>query len=123
MRISDWSSDVCSSDLVGAGYNFDTGEILFDGGGTGSVTVANGGTVRAGAAQGDGIADIFIGSGGTVTIPAGGTLIGDVENNDGEIIGGTSHGIAPFGGDLTMTDGSPAVALGGTGVGGFDVYT
>src|SRR3546814_2702953 len=90
MRISDWSSDVCSSDLVGAGYNFDTGEILFDGGGTGSVTVANGGTVRAGAAQGDGIADIFIGSGGTVTIQAGGTLIGDVENNGGELIGGNS---------------------------------
>src|SRR3546814_11914876 len=117
MRISDWSSDVCSSDLVGAGYNFDTGEILFDGGGTGSVTVANGGTVRAGAAQGGGIADIFIGSGGTVTIQAGGTLIGDVENNGGELIGGNSPGIATSGGAPPITDGSLASELGGTGGG------
>src|SRR3546814_16977165 len=65
MRISDWSSNVCSSDL---------------------------------------------------------TLIGDVENNGGELIGGNSPGIATFGGDLTMTDGSLAVELGGTGVGDFDLY-
>ena len=106
--------------VVGADY--DSEEILFDSGGTGSVTVADGGTVRAGAAQGDGITDIFIGSGGTVTVQAGGTLIGDIENVGGTLINGNSPGTAAFGGDFAMSDGVLEVELGGTGAGAFDLY-
>ncbi|NIA70460.1 cadherin-like domain-containing protein [Pelagibius litoralis] len=108
--------------VVGAGFDFDSGEVLFDDGGTGSVTIANGGTVRAGVAEGDGIADIFIGSGGTVTVQAGGTLIGDVENDGGTLINGNSPGTAVFGGDFTMNAGTLEVELGGTVSGAFDLY-
>ncbi|WP_299614764.1 cadherin-like domain-containing protein [Pelagibius sp.] len=108
--------------VVGADFDFDNGEVLFDSGGTGSVTVTDGGTVRAGVAEGDGITDVFIGSGGTVTVQAGGTLIGDIENVGGTLINGNSPGTAAFGGDFVMSDGVLEVELGGTEAGAFDLY-
>jgi len=108
--------------VIGAGYNFGQNEILFDAGGTGSVIVGAGGTLRAGAAQGDNVDDIFIGAGGSLTIQNGGTVIGDIRNEGGSLINGNSPGIANFGGDFAMSGGTMEVELGGLDQGSFDLY-
>src|SRR3546814_1366820 len=74
MRISDWSSDVCSSDLSGSGGDDDD-----DGGYSANVGVSLGAT---GAAAGDG---------GTVTVTAQGaikTTGGDADGILAQSIGG-----------------------------------
>ena len=107
--------------IIGADFDFVTGEILFASGGTGSVTVSNGGTVRAGAAQGDGIDDIFIGTGGTLQVGVGGTLIGDVVNMGGTFNPGSSPGTVTLGGNFTHAEGTVAIELAGLAAGDFDL--
>lgn len=108
--------------IIGADYNFSTGDILFTEGGTGTVTVGSGTTLTAGEEQGDGIIDIYIGTGGSLTIENGGTLIGDVFNNGGFFDAGNSPGTANFGGDFTMSSGVLHVELADTQAGAFDLY-
>ena len=108
--------------IVGAGFNFDTQEVSFTGGGTGRVTIGEGGILRAGAAQQDDITDIFIGSGGIVTVENGGVLIGDVDTGGGGVIIGNSPGTVTFGGDLSVSAGFLEVEFAGTDTGDFDLY-
>ena len=106
--------------VIGANLDFDTGEVLFDAGGTGVVTVGSGGTIQAGVAEGDGVGDIFIGTGGTLEVLVGGILIGDVVNEGGTFIPGNSPGVVGVSGDLTHADGDLEFEFAGTGVGQFD---
>jgi T5SS/PEP-CTERM-associated repeat protein len=108
--------------VIGAGYDFATGEILFNEGGSGSVTVAGGGTLEAGDAENDGITDIYIGAGGSLLVQNGATLIGDVANVGGSLVIGNSPGTTAFGGSFIQQAGSMEVELEGTGEGGYDLY-
>lgn len=105
--------------IIGADFDFEAGEILFDQGGTGTVTVGDGGTLRAGAAEGDGVDDIFIGAGGTLQVLDGGTLIGDVRNEGGTFEPGNSPGEVAIQGDLDQ-DGALTFEFAGHAAGAFD---
>ena len=74
--------------LIGVSPNgfddFDPDNLGFDAGGTGTVTIEEGGTLDAGAAANDGTDDIFIGTGGSLEVESGATLVGDVR-----VVGGT----------------------------------
>jgi T5SS/PEP-CTERM-associated repeat protein len=70
--------------LIGVDFDFTADEPQLDSGGTGTVTVGNGATLRAGEASGDGITDIFVGSGDRLVVEDGATLVGDVR-----VVGGT----------------------------------
>ena len=107
---------------IGAGYDFDSGAFDFDNGGSGTVIVGSGTTLEAGAAEGDGITDIFIGSGGSLTIQNGGTVIGDIENVGGTLFNGNSPGTASFGGDFSMSGGVMDIEVAGLDAGDFDLY-
>ncbi|MCP4246619.1 MAG: hypothetical protein GY778_06185, partial [bacterium] len=108
--------------VIGADFDFDTGEVLFDSGGTGSVVVRDGGTARAGVAQQDGIDDIFIGAGGTVEIEAGGTVEGDVLLDGGSIeVGGVGDtATVQLTGDVTAVDATVRWDIQGSGAGQAD---
>ena len=80
--------DAGSNLVIGVGLPFsDTfaeDELDFQAGGVGSVTIGNGGKVRAGDDGNDGVTDIFVGADDTLIVESGGTLIGDVR-----VVGGT----------------------------------
>lgn len=77
------------------------GDIALTGGGEGRVTVGSGATLRAGAAEGDGVDDIFIGEQGSLRIEDGGTVAADVVNDaGGTLVTGNSPGWARIDGDL-----------------------
>ena len=88
--------------LIGADVNvgpFSPDNVNFDTGATGTVTVGEGTQVEVGGEPNDGIADIFIGSNGTLEVESGGSLIGDVRVVGGsfDLAEGASHQ-----GDLLM---------------------
>ena len=65
--------------LVGANFDFSDQRAQLEDGGTGLVTVGNGGHLVSGSAVGDGVSDIFVGDGGTLHVLNDGLLTGDVE--------------------------------------------
>lgn len=115
--------DAGSNLIIGAESEFESpfspDQISFASGGTGTVTVANGGTIRAGAADNDGLDDIFIGAGGTLEVLDGGTLIGDVRTQGGTFVPGNSPGLAMVQGDFDH-DGTLNLEFAGTGAGEHD---
>ena len=108
--------------IIGAGYDFATGSVLFTSGGSGQVMVGPGGTVQAGAALNDGIDDIVLGSGGLLQVLTGGTVMGDILNQGGTLVAGASPGTAALQGDLTHNAGTLLVEVAGPGPGQFDFY-
>ena len=105
--------------LIGADINFDTGDILTNSNRSGSVTVESGGTLRAGAAENDGVDDIIIGSGGSLTVTNGATLVGDVRNDGGTFTPGNSPGLAKIDGDFDH-DGELTFEFNGTARSDYD---
>src|SRR3546814_11115117 len=107
MRISDWSSDVCSSDLIQTG-----GDVQIQGG---SVTVgnvtANGGVLRLDASTGSVVATGTSTSGRDILIDtaAGGTLNRLVTGDDSAIGGSGDITAASMGDSDEHAGGDDAV--------------
>jgi T5SS/PEP-CTERM-associated repeat protein len=92
---------------------------LGSGGGTGTITVGSGGTLRAGEAVGDDIVDIYIQSGSTLEVLDGGTLEADVLNNGGTFEPGNSPGHVSITGDF-VSQGELVLEVEGPNANAFD---
>src|SRR3546814_5327042 len=99
MRISDWSSDVCSSDLVsGAGSSLSATQSFVDasgrgGGNAGFFQSQNGGDGTGGTAEilidADAASTISLGSAGVFAIGEGGNADASENTTGGDALGGS----------------------------------
>jgi T5SS/PEP-CTERM-associated repeat protein len=106
--------------IIGGGFDFGSGQPIFDQPGTGSVTVENGATLTAGDGEGDGETDIFVGNNGSLQVASGASLTGDVQTDAGGVFAmGASPGLAMVQGNADI-GGATTFELDGTGDGDFD---
>lgn len=97
-----------------------TGAMNLDVGSEATITVTNGGTLRAGAAAGDGVVDVYLGTGATLNAANGGIIDADVQTSGGTFVPGNSPGIVHVSGDFTQTAGALELEIAGTDAGAFD---
>src|SRR3546814_20520841 len=103
MRISDWSSDVCSSDLVDGNQSAATGLTTVASGATlgGIGTIGGDVNVAAGGALAAGSYDV-----GTLSVNGSlslaGTSLLDYEFGQSNIVGGPLNDLVSVGGDLKI---------------------